>query len=157
MASLLLNAGCQASRRLGAAAAVAVVDGAAEEEAAAAAAAAQEREEEAAECAICHASVYEAGVECDCCPGRFTCARHADGLCECPPGRWRLAFRHSLAELGALLACVRARVPEGGRTFRRQHAVDMLCMHSSFCGAMALLHGRACRLHAQPRAEQCER
>jgi histone demethylase JARID1 len=92
---------------------VAPPEGAAEGEHAAATAAAQEKDEEAAECAICHASVYEAGVECGCCPGRFTCTRHADALCECPPARWRLAFRHSLGELAELLEQVRARVLEG--------------------------------------------
>ena len=55
----------------------------------------------------------QSAVECGCCPGRRTCLRHADALCECAPGKWRLAFRHSLGELGALLARVRARVPEG--------------------------------------------
>ena len=68
---------------------------------------------EDAECVICHAYVHEAAVECACCPGRRTCLRHAHNLCECPPARWRLAFRHSLAELETLHAEVAARLPEG--------------------------------------------
>jgi histone demethylase JARID1 len=66
-----------------------------------------------AECVICHLYCHESAVECECCPGRRTCLRHAHNLCECPPGRWRLAFRHSLAELRVLLSEVAQRIPEG--------------------------------------------
>ena len=69
-----------------------------------------------AECAICRQYVHLAAVECDCCPGRRTCLRHAAALCECAPERWRLAFRHSLGELEALAEEVAARVPAGART-----------------------------------------
>jgi hypothetical protein len=65
------------------------------------------------ECVICHLYCHESAVECDCCPRRRTCLRHAAALCECPPPRWRIAFRHSLAELQALLAEVSQRIPEG--------------------------------------------
>ena len=65
------------------------------------------------ECCICHAYVHESAVECACCPGRRTCLRHAGNLCECAPARWRLAYRHTLGELEALLAEVTARVPAG--------------------------------------------
>ena len=44
---------------------------------------------------------------------RHTCLRHAGNLCECPPARWRLAFRHSMAQLAELHAAVRSRIPEG--------------------------------------------
>ena len=66
-----------------------------------------------AECAICRQYVHLAAVECDCCPGRRTCLRHAAALCECAPERWRLAFRHSLGELEAVAEEVAARVPAG--------------------------------------------
>lgn len=66
-----------------------------------------------AECAICRQYVHLAAVECDCCPGRRTCLRHAAALCECAPEGWRLAFRHSLGELEALAEEVAARVPAG--------------------------------------------
>ncbi|CAL8461880.1 g1411 [Coccomyxa elongata] len=65
-----------------------------------------------AECVICHAYCHESAVECECCPRRRTCLRHAAALCECPPPRWRIAFRHSLAELQALLQEVSQRIPE---------------------------------------------
>jgi len=68
---------------------------------------------EDAACAICRQYVHLAAVECDCCPGRRTCLRHAATLCECPPARWRLAFRHALGELDALAADAAARVPAG--------------------------------------------
>ncbi len=68
-----------------------------------------------AECVICHAYCHESAVECECCPRRRTCLRHAAALCECPPPRWRIAFRHSLAELQALLQEVSQRIPEGAR------------------------------------------
>ncbi len=70
---------------------------------------------EDAECAICRQYVHLSAVECDCCPGRRTCLRHAATLCECPPARWRLAFRYSLAELESIVEDVAARVPAGER------------------------------------------
>lgn len=66
-----------------------------------------------AECVICHLYCHKSAVECECCPRRRTCLRHAHALCECPPPKWRLAFRHSLADLRALLCEVAARIPEG--------------------------------------------
>jgi hypothetical protein len=44
---------------------------------------------------------------------RHTCLRHAANLCECPPAKWRLAFRHSIAQLEELHESVRSRIPNG--------------------------------------------
>jgi histone demethylase JARID1 len=67
-----------------------------------------------AECVICHLYCRESAIECGCCPGRRTCLRHAANLCECAAASWRMAFRHSLADLQALLEEVSQRVPAGG-------------------------------------------
>lgn len=61
------------------------------------------------------------------CHRRHTCLRHAANLCECPPAKWRLAFRHSIAQLEELRASVRSRVPEG--ISRSQELVTgLVCM-----------------------------
>eukprot|EP00884_Botryococcus_braunii_P010330 jgi/Botrbrau1/19299/Bobra.0073s0042.1 len=73
----------------------------------------QEGETEDAECAICHQIVHCSAVECACCPGRYVCLHDAERLCDCPPEQWRLAYRHSLAELEDMLQAVKSRVPEG--------------------------------------------
>ena len=66
-----------------------------------------EEEEEDAQCSLCHQYCHFSAVECDCSSdGRVSCAAHAGALCACPPGRWRLAFRYSLAELDAHLSGV---------------------------------------------------
>jgi C5HC2 zinc finger len=66
------------------------------------------------ECSVCRAYCHLSALECECSPGRYTCAEHAENLCSCAPQRWRLAFRHSLGELEALLAAVIARAPPDG-------------------------------------------
>ena len=53
-----------------------------------------------------------AGVTCR----RHTCLRHAANLCECPPAKWRLAFRHSIAQLEELHESVLSRIPDGKAT-----------------------------------------
>ncbi len=63
-------------------------------------------EEEDAQCASCHQYCHFSAVECGCSDDRVACTAHAGALCACPPGRWRLAFRYSLAELDAHLAGV---------------------------------------------------
>lgn len=71
---------------------------------------------EDAECAICRAYCHLSAVECDCCPGRRTCLRHAPNLCDCPPSSHRLAWRTSLHSLHTLAAAVAARAPAGTNT-----------------------------------------
>lgn len=68
---------------------------------------------EDSECAICHSYLHLSGVECKCCPRRFVCIRHANNLCDCPPPAWRLAYRHSIAELESIVDALAASVPAG--------------------------------------------
>ena len=74
--------------------------------------------------------------------------RHAANLCECPPAKWRLAFRHSIAQLEELRASVQSRIPEG--IFRSQdlHA-GLACVLYMWRVFMSGGRGAAC-LSFQP-------
>ena len=101
-----------------------------------------------AECAICRQYVHLCAVECDCCPGRRTCLRHAAALCECAPGRWRLAFRLSLGELAAVAEEVAARVPAGApKALKPCHT-----LYIGFRPHVPAPRGRAGRVPARPLA-----
>ena len=89
-------------------------------------------EEEDVQCSVCHQYCHFSAVECDCSHDRVTCAAHAGALCACPPARWRLAFRHSLAELdGHLSGVFGAAATVGASAPRHKHyacAVDLNCI-----------------------------
>ncbi|XRB00188.1 lysine-specific demethylase [Pycnococcus provasolii] len=69
------------------------------------------------ECSICRQRLHLSALECSCTPGRLTCLRHADQLCECAPSKRTLLWRYSLEAIDAATSeatrCASAGLPAG--------------------------------------------
>ncbi|XP_027080412.2 lysine-specific demethylase JMJ17-like [Coffea arabica] len=59
--------------------------------------------EEDPTCIICQQFLYLSAVVCRCRPSAFVCLEHWEHLCECKASKHRLLYRHTLADLKALV------------------------------------------------------
>ncbi|KAJ4954062.1 hypothetical protein NE237_030894 [Protea cynaroides] len=62
--------------------------------------------EEDPTCIICLQYLYLSAVVCSCRPSAFVCLEHWEHLCECSPSKHWLLYRHTLADLNAMVHIV---------------------------------------------------